>query len=89
MDEDIIVEYDPRWSLLFEEEAARIREVLDENLVTCIEHFGSTAVPEMAIMAVSDGPAKSAAQKWHQQSEVVRISSSVSGRSIVFGAERS
>jgi GrpB-like predicted nucleotidyltransferase (UPF0157 family) len=54
MDEVIIIEYDPRWSLLFEEEAAHIREVLDKNLATCIEHFDSTAVPGLAAKPIID-----------------------------------
>lgn len=45
-DEVVIVEYNPQWVLLFEQEAARVREVLDRNLVTRVEHFGSTAVPD-------------------------------------------
>lgn len=54
MDEVVIVEYDPRWSLMFEEEAARIAEVLSKNLVVCIEHIGSTAVPGLAAKPIID-----------------------------------
>ena len=54
MDEVVIVEYNPNWVLLFEQEATRIREVLDENLVTRIEHFGSTAVPGLAAKPIID-----------------------------------
>jgi GrpB-like predicted nucleotidyltransferase (UPF0157 family) len=42
MDEVIIVEYNLNWVLLFEKEAANIRAVLDGDLITQIEHFGST-----------------------------------------------
>ena len=34
MDEVVIVEYNPQWAMLFEQEAARVREVLAENLIT-------------------------------------------------------
>lgn len=54
MDEVVIVDYDPRWALLFETEAVRIRKVLDKNLVTRIEHFGSTAVPGLAAKPIVD-----------------------------------
>lgn len=54
MDEIVIVEYDPRWSLMFEEEAARITEVLSKDLVVCIEHIGSTAVPGLAAKPIID-----------------------------------
>ena len=54
MDEVIIVEYDPRWVLLFQQEAATIRTVLDSNLITQIEHFGSTAIPGMAAKPIID-----------------------------------
>jgi len=53
MDEIIIVEYDPRWSQQFEEEATTIWQVLGE-LVTQIEHFGSTAVPGLAAKPILD-----------------------------------
>ena len=39
-----IVEYDPRWSELFEREAARIRSVLGHKALR-VEHVGSTSVP--------------------------------------------
>ncbi|MBD2256979.1 GrpB family protein [Pseudanabaena sp. FACHB-2040] len=54
MDEIVIVEYSSNWPLLFEQEAARLREVLDQDLVTRIEHFGSTAVPGLAAKPIID-----------------------------------
>lgn len=53
MDEVIIVEYDPRWQTLFAEEAARIKEALDKNIIA-IEHIGSTAVPGLAAKPIID-----------------------------------
>jgi GrpB-like predicted nucleotidyltransferase (UPF0157 family) len=54
MDEIVIVEYDPLWSMMFEEEAARIAEVLSRDLVVRIEHIGSTAVPGLAAKPIID-----------------------------------
>jgi GrpB-like predicted nucleotidyltransferase (UPF0157 family) len=54
MDEVVIVEYDPRWSLMFEEEAARVTSVLSGNLVVRIDHIGSTAVPGLVAKPVID-----------------------------------
>lgn len=55
MDEVIIVEYDPLWSVLFEQEAIRLRQFLDKKLIIiCIEHFGSTAVPGLAAKPIID-----------------------------------
>lgn len=54
MDEVVITEYDPNWVLLFEQESARIRAVLDGYLITRIEHFGSTAVPGLAAKPIID-----------------------------------
>lgn len=54
MDEIVITEYDPNWVLLFEQESAQIRAVLDGALITRIEHFGSTAVPGLAAKPIID-----------------------------------
>jgi GrpB-like predicted nucleotidyltransferase (UPF0157 family) len=54
MDKVIIVEYDPQWPLLFDREAERIRNVVDGDLITRIEHFGSTAVPGLAAKPIID-----------------------------------
>jgi GrpB-like predicted nucleotidyltransferase (UPF0157 family) len=49
MDEVEIVSYDPRWPLLFNEEAERLRAVLDPSLIVGIEHFGSTAISGLSM----------------------------------------
>ena len=54
MDEIVIVEYDPHWTTLFQQEAALIENILDTSLLTRIEHFGSTAVPNLAAKPVID-----------------------------------
>lgn len=54
MDEVVIVEYDPNWVPLFDQEVARIQAVLDRDLITRIEHFGSTAVPGLAAKPIID-----------------------------------
>jgi GrpB-like predicted nucleotidyltransferase (UPF0157 family) len=54
MDEVIIIEYDPLWPVLFEQEATRLRQILAQKLIIYIEHFGSTAVPGLAAKPVID-----------------------------------
>ncbi|KAM3091566.1 GrpB family protein [Phormidesmis sp. 146-35] len=54
MDEVVLVEYDPRWSLMFEEEAARVASVLSRDLVVRIDHIGSTAVPGLVAKPIID-----------------------------------
>jgi GrpB-like predicted nucleotidyltransferase (UPF0157 family) len=54
MDEVEIVEYDPRWPLLFEEEAKRLWAVLDPSQIMAIEHFGSTAIPGLSAKPIID-----------------------------------
>jgi GrpB-like predicted nucleotidyltransferase (UPF0157 family) len=49
-----LVEYDPRWPQLFEEERARLLPVLKPWLAGHIEHIGSTAVPGLAAKPVID-----------------------------------
>lgn len=53
-DEIIITEYDPNWVKSFDREAASIFALLDRDLVTRIEHFGSTAVPGLAAKPIVD-----------------------------------
>jgi GrpB-like predicted nucleotidyltransferase (UPF0157 family) len=48
-----IVEHDPRWATLFEEEKVRLFAVAGDVLVN-IEHIGSTAVPGLAAKAIID-----------------------------------
>ena len=40
MDEVVVVEYDPRWSMMFEKEAARVATVLSRDLIVRIDHIG-------------------------------------------------
>ena len=48
-----IVEYDDAWADRFEEEAARLREALGDQVVR-IEHVGSTSVPGLAAKPIVD-----------------------------------
>jgi len=54
MDEVEIVDYDPRWPALFDEEAKRLRATLDPSLIMGLEHFGSTAVPNLSAKPIID-----------------------------------
>ena len=54
MDAVEIVPYDSRWPLLFEEEARRLRSVLDPSLIVGLEHFGSTAIPGLSAKPIID-----------------------------------
>ncbi|MBW4543251.1 MAG: GrpB family protein [Symplocastrum torsivum CPER-KK1] len=53
-DEVEIVESDPYWSILFEQESTRILNALGSDKVIAIEHFGSTAVPGLAAKPIID-----------------------------------
>src|SRR6266851_5686013 len=54
MDEVEIANYDPRWPVLFDEEAKRLRAILDPSLIVGLEHFGSTAVPGLSAKPIID-----------------------------------
>jgi GrpB-like predicted nucleotidyltransferase (UPF0157 family) len=54
MDDIEIVDYDPRWPLLFNEEAKRLRAVLDPQLIVGLEHFGSTAIAGLSAKPIID-----------------------------------
>jgi GrpB-like predicted nucleotidyltransferase (UPF0157 family) len=54
MDEVEIVEYDPRWPGLFDEEAKRLRAALDPSLIVGLEHFGSTSIPGLPAKPIID-----------------------------------
>jgi GrpB-like predicted nucleotidyltransferase (UPF0157 family) len=54
MDEVEIVNYDPRWPVLFDEEARRLRAILDPSLLMGLAHFGSTAVPNLSAKPIID-----------------------------------
>jgi len=49
-----IVEYDPNWSLLFEQEKRHLQSCLPDDLIVRIEHFGSTAVPGLRAKPIVD-----------------------------------
>jgi GrpB-like predicted nucleotidyltransferase (UPF0157 family) len=53
MDEIIIVDYDPRWPVLFMEEANRVKAALG-GMIVGIEHIGSTAVPRLDAKPIID-----------------------------------
>jgi len=48
-----VVDYDPNWPLLFEEEKAKILSVIAKNVVA-IEHVGSTAVQGLGAKPIID-----------------------------------
>jgi GrpB-like predicted nucleotidyltransferase (UPF0157 family) len=48
-----VTEYDPAWPCKFEALAARVRACLGD-LVSCVEHVGSTAVPSLVAKPVID-----------------------------------
>lgn len=54
MDEVEIVNYDPHWPTMFDEEAKRLRATLDPSLILGLEHFGSTAVPGLSAKPIID-----------------------------------
>jgi GrpB-like predicted nucleotidyltransferase (UPF0157 family) len=49
-----VVEHDPSWSQRFDEEAARILAALPADLVTRLDHVGSTSVPGLAAKPIVD-----------------------------------
>ncbi|HKU26621.1 MAG TPA: GrpB family protein [Candidatus Sulfotelmatobacter sp.] len=49
-----IVPYNPGWPELFREEKEHLLNVLPKDLIQRIEHFGSTAVPELAAKPIVD-----------------------------------
>jgi GrpB-like predicted nucleotidyltransferase (UPF0157 family) len=49
----IMVEHDPNWPLQFEEERGRLERAFGREAV-CLEHVGSTAVPELCAKPVID-----------------------------------
>jgi GrpB-like predicted nucleotidyltransferase (UPF0157 family) len=49
----LLVEYDPEWPKLYQDEAARIRSALGSRTLR-IEHCGSTSVPGLAAKPIID-----------------------------------
>lgn len=54
MDDIHIVPYNPLWSQRFEDEKRRVLEALNNGLIKRIEHFGSTAVPNLPAKPIID-----------------------------------
>jgi GrpB-like predicted nucleotidyltransferase (UPF0157 family) len=53
-DEVTVVPYDPRWPEMFARERLHLLSCLPADLITRIEHFGSTAVPGLAAKPIVD-----------------------------------
>ncbi|MFC2055420.1 GrpB family protein [Chloroflexota bacterium] len=53
-EEVAVVQYDPRWLELFEQERRHLLSCLPTDLVKSIEHFGSTAVPGLPAKSIVD-----------------------------------
>ena len=49
-----LLPYNPSWPELFESEKNHLREVLPQDLIGRIEHFGSTAVPGLSAKPIID-----------------------------------
>src|ERR1700758_3707621 len=49
----VIKEYDPQWPVLFEELRVKFSDLLG-NMVSAIEHVGSTSVPGLAAKPIID-----------------------------------
>ena len=49
----VVKEYDPEWPVLFEQLRVKLSELLG-NMVSAIEHFGSTTVPGLAAKPIID-----------------------------------
>jgi GrpB-like predicted nucleotidyltransferase (UPF0157 family) len=48
-----LADYDPSWPVLYEQEAARIREILGDRVLQ-LEHVGSTSVPGLCAKPIVD-----------------------------------
>jgi GrpB-like predicted nucleotidyltransferase (UPF0157 family) len=48
-----VLDYDPAWAAMFEQERARVQDALGPIVVT-VEHVGSTAVPGLAAKPIID-----------------------------------
>jgi GrpB-like predicted nucleotidyltransferase (UPF0157 family) len=53
-EEVAVVPYDPRWPETFRREKEQLLSCLPTDLVRCVEHFGSTAVPGLAAKPIVD-----------------------------------
>jgi len=53
-EEVVLVAYDPRWPVMFEQERLHLLSCLPAGLIRRIEHFGSTAVPGLCAKPIVD-----------------------------------
>jgi len=53
-EEVIVVPYDVRWPVAFEEERRRLLDCLPHDQIRRVEHFGSTAVPGLSAKPIVD-----------------------------------
>jgi len=49
-----LVEYDPVWPIMFEDEKHHLLDILPHGIIVRVEHFGSTAVPGLAAKPIID-----------------------------------
>lgn len=49
----VIVDYDPRWPVLYEEEKRRILQTIGHKVIS-VEHIGSTAIPDLGGKPIID-----------------------------------
>lgn len=49
-----IVPYNTEWPIMFEQEKQHLLNCLPKGLITRIEHFGSTSVPDLAAKSIID-----------------------------------
>jgi GrpB-like predicted nucleotidyltransferase (UPF0157 family) len=53
-EEVLLVPYDPQWPYLFEQEKNHLLSCLPRDLIRRIEHFGSTAIPNLSAKPILD-----------------------------------
>jgi hypothetical protein len=53
-DEVSVVPHNPAWARMFEEEKSRLLTCLPQELIRRIEHFGSTAIPNLSAKPIVD-----------------------------------
>ncbi|MCX6122994.1 MAG: GrpB family protein [Ignavibacteriales bacterium] len=53
-EEVVIVPYNPDWPRMFEEEKKHLFSCLPHEIITRIEHFGSTAIPDLSAKPIID-----------------------------------
>jgi len=53
-EEVIVVPYDPAWPRMFQQEKEHLLSCLPHNIIKRIEHFGSTAIPQLSAKPIID-----------------------------------